>query len=51
MKIQMWSVDRVIPYKRNPRRNEDAVEKVAASIKEFGMNKPRGKKQNADASR
>jgi hypothetical protein len=30
----MWSVDRVIPYERNPRRNEDAVEKVAAFIKE-----------------
>jgi hypothetical protein len=37
MKIQMWSVDRVIPYKRNPQRNEDAVEKVATSLK------PRGK--------
>src|ERR1700732_4840413 len=36
MKVQMWSVDRVIPYKRNPRRNEDAVEKGAVSIKEFG---------------
>jgi DNA modification methylase len=40
MKIQMWSVDRVIPYKRNPRRNEDAVAKVAASIKEFGFKQP-----------
>ncbi len=37
MKIQMWSVDKVIPYKRNPRRNDDGVEKVAASIKEFGF--------------
>lgn len=40
MKIQLWSVDRVIPYKRNPRRNEDAVAKVAASIKEFGFKQP-----------
>jgi DNA modification methylase len=40
MKIQLWSVDKVIPYKRNPRRNEDAVEKVAASIKEFGFKQP-----------
>lgn len=36
----MWSVDKVIPYKRNPRRNEDAVEKVAASIREFGFKQP-----------
>ena len=40
MKIQMWGVDKVIPYKRNPRRNDDAVEKVAASIKEFGFKQP-----------
>lgn len=40
MKIQMWSVDRVVPYKRNPRRNDEAVAKVATSIKEFGFKQP-----------
>jgi DNA modification methylase len=40
MKIQMWSVDKVVPYKRNPRHNDDAVAKVAASIKEFGFKQP-----------
>jgi DNA modification methylase len=40
MKIQMWALDKIIPYKRNPRHNEDAVEKVAASIKEFGFKQP-----------
>ena len=40
MKIEQWSVERIIPYKRNPRRNEDAVEKVAASIKAFGFKVP-----------
>jgi DNA modification methylase len=40
MKIQMRALDRVIPYKGNPRRNEDAVEKVAASIREFGFKQP-----------
>jgi DNA methylase/ParB-like nuclease domain len=40
MKVQLWSVDKVFPYQRNPRRNEDAVEKVAASIKEFGFKQP-----------
>jgi DNA modification methylase len=40
MKIQMVSVDKIYPYKRNPRRNEQAVEKVAASIKEFGFKVP-----------
>jgi DNA modification methylase len=40
MKIQMWSVDKVVPYKKNPRRNDDAVEKVAASIRAFGFKQP-----------
>jgi DNA modification methylase len=40
MKIQQCGVEKIIPYKRNPRRNEDAVEKVAASIKEFGFKVP-----------
>jgi DNA modification methylase len=40
VKIQMWAVEKVLPYKRNPRKNEDAVEKVAASIREFGFKQP-----------
>lgn len=40
MKIQMWEPSKLTPYKKNPRRNEDAVEKVAASIKEFGFRVP-----------
>jgi DNA modification methylase len=40
VKIEQWPVARVIPYKKNPRRNQDAVEKVAASIKEFGFQQP-----------
>jgi DNA modification methylase len=40
MKIEMWSVDDVVPYKGNPRRNDEAVEKVATSIKEFGFKQP-----------
>lgn len=40
MKIQMLSVEKIFPYKKNPRRNEDAVAKVAASIKEFGFKVP-----------
>jgi DNA modification methylase len=40
VKIQQWPVEKVFPYKRNPRHNEDAVEKVAASIKEFGFRQP-----------
>ena len=37
--IQMKIAD-VIPYERNPRINDDAVEAVAESIKEFGWHSP-----------
>ena len=30
----------IIPYARNPRRNEKAVATVAASIREFGWRQP-----------
>lgn len=37
---QMWSIDRLIPYARNPRRNDEAVPKLASLIKEFGFKVP-----------
>lgn len=40
MKIKWVDIDSVIPYENNPRRNEDAVEPVANSIKEFGWQQP-----------
>ena len=36
MKIEQWPIDKIIPYKNNPRVNKDAVEKTAMSIKEYG---------------
>lgn len=40
MKTQTVNIDLVIPYARNPRQNKNAVEKVAASIREFGWQQP-----------
>ena len=40
MKIEMVSIEKVIPYARNPRQNEEAIAKVAASLKEFGWQQP-----------
>lgn len=37
MKVEMWPLEKVKPFEKNPRRNEKAVEAVAASIKEFGF--------------
>lgn len=40
MDIVYLSHDEIKPYEKNPRQNDDAVEKVAASIKEFGFKVP-----------
>lgn len=38
--IEYKSLDEIVPYINNPRNNEAAVDRVAASIKEFGFNVP-----------
>ena len=40
MKIELRRLDEVRPYVKNPRRNEAAVDAVAASIRDFGFRKP-----------
>lgn len=37
MRVEMMGVDKLIPYARNPRKNDGAVDAIAASIKEFGF--------------
>ncbi len=40
MKIEQWNIDRVKPYENNPRLNDDAVDAVGTSIREFGFRQP-----------
>ena len=40
MKLKMMAVDDLIPYENNPRNNDEAVDFVANSIKEFGFKVP-----------
>jgi len=40
MQIEMWPIERVKEYDRNPRHNEDAVGPVAESIRQFGFQVP-----------
>ena len=40
MKIIQKKTGDLIPYEKNPRKNDRAVDKVAASIKEFGFKVP-----------
>ena len=38
--FETWPIERLIEYARNPRKNDHAVDKIAAAIKEFGFRIP-----------
>lgn len=38
--IEQWPIEKLIPYARNPRKNDEKVEKMVAAIKEFGFRIP-----------
>ena len=38
--VQLWPIEKVVPYDRNPRKNDSAVAAVAKSLKEFGFRQP-----------
>ncbi|HUU90072.1 MAG TPA: DNA modification methylase [Phycisphaerae bacterium] len=40
MKVEKRKTDDIRPYEQNPRQNDDAVDAVAASIREFGFRQP-----------
>ena len=40
MKITLRNLSEIKPYPQNPRVNDDAVDAVAASIREFGFRQP-----------
>jgi len=37
---ETWPIDKLIEYARNPRKNDHAVDRVAAAIREFGFRVP-----------
>ena len=40
LKHETWPIDKLIEYARNPRKNDHAVDRVAAAIREFGFRVP-----------
>jgi ParB-like chromosome segregation protein Spo0J len=38
--VEQWPIDRLIEYARNPRKNDHAVDQMAAAIQEFGFRIP-----------
>src|SRR5258708_3914133 len=40
LQIEFWPIDRLVFYVRNPRKNDAAVDRMVASIQEFGFKIP-----------
>jgi len=40
LEIQIWPIDRLVLYARNPRKNDAAVDRMCSSIREFGFKIP-----------
>jgi hypothetical protein len=40
LQIQIWPIDRLVFYARNPRKNDAAVGRMCSSIREFGFKIP-----------
>jgi DNA modification methylase len=40
MEIQIWPIEKLVAYKSNPRRNDTAVDRMCASIREFSFKIP-----------
>ena len=38
--VQIWLIDKLVLYARNPRKNDAAVDRMCASIREFGFKIP-----------
>jgi hypothetical protein len=39
-RVELWPVDKLVFYARNPRKNDAAVDRMVASIREFGFKIP-----------
>jgi DNA modification methylase len=40
LETQIWPIDQLVLYARNPRKNDDAVDRMCGSIREFGFKIP-----------
>jgi ParB-like chromosome segregation protein Spo0J len=38
--IELWPIERLVEYPRNPRKNDAAVDRMCGSIREFGFKIP-----------
>ena len=40
LRVEYWPIERLKPYERNPRKNDKAVDRIRASIRQFGFAVP-----------
>lgn len=40
LKVEQWPIERLIMYARNPRKNDEQVDRMASAIREFGFRIP-----------
>ena len=40
LKVESWPIERLVPYARNPRKNDEQVDRMAGAIREFGFRIP-----------
>ena len=40
LRVEQWPIDRLVEYARNPRKNDDQVDRMVGAIKEFGFRIP-----------
>ena len=40
LKVEQWPIDRLVEYARNPRKNDEHVDRMVAAIREFGFRIP-----------
>src|SRR5262245_1064351 len=40
LQVALWPIDKFVPYLRNPRKNDSAVDRMCGSIREFGFKVP-----------
>src|ERR1700720_3353846 len=38
--VELWPIERLVEYSRNPRKNDAAVDRIWAAIREFGFKIP-----------
>ncbi len=48
IQIQVWPLEKLVPYARNPRKNDPAVDRMCSSIREFGFKIPVLARSNGD---